>query len=118
MQLFEVARCRVGGEVGVASLVDKRVYLKAEPCCCRRHKLPKTACSGAGNGGRYQRRFYDRQIFELERHLVAFECFLEDGHVVEAEAKQVLHQLRAVRIMPDGAFHNIVERHLYHSREL
>ncbi len=62
-----------------------------------------------GDGVRVEPRFDHRQIFQLEREAVLFECLFEYGHVVQVESEQRGNLCAAaLRVPVDVAAYDLV----------
>ena len=101
----------------VATFVDERVDLKAILLACVQHKLPKACCSHTRHGVGVESRLDDGQIFKLQGQTIAFERFLENGHVEVLCAEHEAHgaaQVSAVTVYQ--LLHHFVIRHLHDRR--
>ena len=99
----------------VAAFVHKAVHFQAVESSGGHHKLPQSCCSGARCGTCVQCRLYHGQIFQFERHAVAFEGFFEHRKIVGLpQTEHIFYLIRFLKIHFDEFFHNVVVRHLHH----
>ena len=118
-EVLEVLRGFGRGGVWIAALVDKRRHFQAHPLGRAYHELPQPRGSMLGDGVRVEPRFDHRQIFQLEREAVLFECLFEYGHVVQVESEQRGNLCAAaLRVPVDVAAYDLVVRHLDERGEL
>ncbi len=118
VEILEVFRGLLRGHVGVATLVDERVYLQAEPLGRAEHELPETRRAVLRDGVGVEARLHHGEVFELEREPLLFESLLEDRHIIEAETEDGGHLgAPALGVAVDVAAHHLVVGHLDHRGE-
>ena len=115
VKFFQIAGGGIGRCVWVATLVDQRIDLEALAGGRGHHELPQARGTCARDGVGVQGAFNHGQVFEFQRHAVAVQGLLENGHIIQAHAEHVLHQLlAAVGVHVDIIAYHRVEGHLNH----
>ena len=113
IEVAQVASGGIAGLDGVAPLVDEACHLQPVLFACAYHELPKTYGSGSAHGCGVECALDDGQVSQFQRHLVAFEGFLEDGVVEIAGTQQNGHGVaQAVAVEVDVLLHHIVVGHV------
>ena len=116
IQVFQVVGGGIAGLHGVATLVDQRVDFQPILLTCSQHKLPQTGSPYPRHCLWIQRRLNHWQVLQLQRKVIGFECFLENGNIEIGGAQHIAHRMaQAAAVTVDKLLNHLVIGHLNHS---